>query len=89
MDNSENENAECTLSGEIEDNDHPFKCKEPMIRDTQDETMDILQKSLTKVQIYPVITTTLIKYIKGWMMNSPTTSQHTLLSKVLSHQEFE
>ena len=89
MDYSENENAECTLCGEVKDDYHPFKCKEPIMRDTQDETMEILKKSLTKIQTYPVLIIMIIKYIKGWMRNCPTTSQPTLHSKVLLHQELQ
>ena len=44
----ETENAECILCGEVEDDNHLFKCNDPIMRDAQEEIITDLCSSLEK-----------------------------------------
>ena len=42
-------NSECILYGEVEYDDHPFQCNDPIMKDSQEEIITDLRSSLTKI----------------------------------------
>ena len=83
----ETENAEYTSCGEVEDNNHPFKCNDPIMRDVQEEILTDLCSSLTKIHTSPSIIRILKIYIQKWMLNKPYTSTIQLHPNIQYHQE--
>ena len=64
MEYHQNETAECTLCGEIEDNDHLFQCKDIIMRDAQEETITNMCSSLQKINTSPYIIKTIKTHLK-------------------------
>ena len=67
MEYFENENTECILCGEVEDDDYPFQCNDPIMRDSQEETITNLCSSLNKIQTSPTIIKTIKIYTQRWI----------------------
>ena len=87
MEYFENKNTECILCGEVKDNDHPFQCNDPIMRDSQEETITNLCSSLTKIQTSPTIIKTIKIYTQRWMSSSPHTPPTHLHPNIQHHQE--
>ena len=83
----ETENADCILCGEIEDDDHFFKCNDPIMQDAQEEIIMDLCKSLKKINTSPSIIRTMKLYIQKWMSNKNHTQITTLHPNIQHHQE--
>ena len=60
----ETENAECSLCRDVEDNDHPFQCNDPIMRGSQEELITDLCSSLTKIHTSSSIIKTLKIFIR-------------------------
>lgn len=82
----------CPLYGHPqEDNNHPYKCTHPMMREAQMESIQKLRQSLQKIQTHPIITEIIAHHIKKWMRTEDpdivhrlnTKNTHTLLQKAL------
>ena len=81
MEYDETENSECVLCNEIEDDNHPFQCNDPIMQDVQEETLEILKTSLTKIHTSTTITSTIITHLRQWMRNTelpPSQSLHSI-----------
>ena len=83
----ETENAECILCGEIEDDDHLFKCNDPIMRDAQEEIITDLCSSLAKIHISLTIIKILKIYIQKRMSSTLHTPPKQLHPNIQHHQE--
>jgi hypothetical protein len=89
MDYTENENSECILCNETEDDDHPFKCNDPIMIDAQEESLAILQTSLNKIHTSRTITSIIITHIRQWMRNEVPPHITSLQPNLIHHQEIQ
>ena len=85
-----NDNPPCPFCGYTpEDNNHPFQCKYPMMRDAQIETINNIKTALSKINTYPFITETMIHYLQQWMGHSPSATQQKPLSSSSLHKNLQ
>ena len=89
MEYDETENSECMLCNEIEDDDHPFQCNDPIMQDAQEETLEILKTSLTKIHTSTTITSTIITHLRQWMRNTELSPSQSLHPDIKYHQEIQ
>jgi hypothetical protein len=89
MEYKETEDSECQLCNEIEDDDHPFKCNDPTMQDAQEEGLEILKTSLTKIHTSTTITSTIITHLRQWMRNSELPPSQSLHPDIKYHQDIQ
>ena len=89
MEYEETEDSECFLCNEIEDDDHPFKCNDPTMQDAQEEALEILKTSLTKIHTSTIITSTIITHLRQWMRNSELPPSQSLHPDIKYHQDIQ
>ena len=58
-----------------EEDDHPFHCQHPFMKNAQQEAITTLKQKLKDIATYPLITEVIIYYIKQWMRKA--TKQYT------------
>ena len=97
IDNTGSENSICPFCGEPkEDDDHPYQCPYPLMRDAQMETIALIKKSMEKINTYPILTEVITQYLKSWMRQTvpnilqkliPTLPLHKLLLEATKQQD--
>lgn len=66
--NGETQPPICPLCGvEKEDDDHPYKCNNPKMKDAHKEALDTLKQKLKAFGTYPLMIEVINHYLKHWM----------------------